>query len=84
MDICIYLVILHCSINKGDSKRIIMMEELLINNYHAFFASIINHNLSVDKALIAFGIRSNNLEIKKDHVVCKQHDPVGKLISRLV
>ncbi len=61
-----------------------MMEELLTNNYHAFFASIINHKLSVDKALIAFGIRGNNEEIKKDHVVYKQHDPVGKLISMSV
>ncbi len=61
-----------------------MMEALLINNYHALFASIINHKLSVDKALIAFGIRGNNEEIKKDHVVCKQHGPVGKLNSRLV
>ena len=53
-----------------------MMEELQINNYHAFYAAIINHKLSVDKALIAFGIRGNNEEIKKDHVVCKQHDPL--------
>ena len=61
-----------------------MMEELLINNYHALFASIVNHKLSVDKALVAFGIRGNNEEIKKDHVVCKQHDPLEKLNSRLV
>ena len=53
-----------------------MMEELLINNYYAFYASIINHKLSIDKALIAFKIRGNNKEIKKDHVVCKQHDPL--------
>ena len=61
-----------------------MMEELLINNYHALFASIVNHKLSVDKALVAFGIRGNNEEIKKDHAVCKQHDPVGKLNSMSV
>ena len=61
-----------------------MMEELLINNYHALFASIVNHKLSVDKALVAFGIRGNNEEIKKDHVVGKQHDPLEKLNSRLV
>ena len=53
-----------------------MMEELLINNYYAFYAAIINDQLSIDKALVAFGIRGNNEEIKKDHVVCKQHDPL--------
>ncbi len=61
-----------------------MMEELLINNYYAFYAAIINDQLSIDKALIAFKIRGNNEEIKKDHDVCKQRDPVEKLNSRLV
>ena len=60
------------------------MEELLVNNYYAFYASIVNHKLSVDKALVAFGIRGNNEEIKKDHAVFKQHDPVGKLNSMSV
>ena len=52
------------------------MEGLLINNYYAFYAAIINDQLSIDKALVAFGIRGNNEEIKKDHVVYKQHDPL--------